>query len=100
MGKNGYRNSQKNNMVPLIEAFCFMTIFEDLKTDEYKVLSDFQDNVKKVNQQVTDKVGDQKLDYCRETMYQLMGQSDKLKKLLLDSYNNKNKILNFGLTQK
>ena len=98
VGKNGYRNDKKDNMIPLIEAFCFMTVMTDLKTEEFNAFSDFKKNIKKLEKQKTDKEGDEKLDYYRQTMYQMMGQSEKLRALLLDKYNKTKDILNFELT--
>lgn len=98
VGKNGYHYNTKDNMLPLIEAFCFNAIMKDLTTDEYKVISDFQKNIKALESQKTDKNGDEKLDYYRQTMYQMMGQNEKLKKLLRDKYDFKKRILNFELT--
>ena len=100
VGKNGYRFDKKDNMIPLIEAFCFMTVMNDLKTDEYKVFSNFKKNIKKLKKQKTDKEGNEKLDYYRQTMYQMMGRSDRLRTLLLEKYNKKKDILNFELTEK
>lgn len=97
VGKNGYHYNKKDNMLPLIEAFCFNAIMEDLKTEEYKIISDFQKNIKELQSQKTDKNGEEKLDYYRQTMYQMMQQNDKLRKLLIDKYENKKRILNFEL---
>lgn len=97
VGKNGYHNNKKNLMAPLIEAFCFMTIMNDVSAEEFKILPEFKTNIKKVQDIATDKIGNDKLEFYRENMYLEMKQNEKLKNLLLEKYKSKKSMLNFEI---
>jgi hypothetical protein len=98
VGKNGYHNNKKNLMAPLVEAFCFMAIMNDVSAEEFKILPEFKTSIKKVQNTATDKVGNDKLEFYRESMYFEMKQNEKLKNLLLEKYKVKKSMLNFEIT--
>jgi hypothetical protein len=95
VGKNGYRNNPGHDMVPLIEAFCFMAIFEHLDPDKYGIYADFRDNAMKLKDEYTGRDDEEKLMYFRASMYEMMARSDNLKRLLRDHYTLKKEMLNF-----
>ena len=99
VGHNGHRYGNNDNMTPLIEAFCFMAVMDDVSTEEYNIFSVFRKNINKLEKQKTDKEGEDKLEYYRMTMYAMMRKSNKLRALLIDKYNKKKNILNFELTE-
>jgi hypothetical protein len=97
VGNNGYHNTSKADMTPLVEAFCFNVIFTNMRSEEYDMWGQLKENAMKIKEEPTDLEGDEKLELYRLRMYELMAGNEKLKKLLRESYEQQKAMLNFRL---
>lgn len=97
VGFNGYQNQNKQTMIPLIEAFSFMTVFNNLDNENFNFMLDFNNNKKNLEKESANFNNEEKLNYTRNNMYALMSKSESLKRLLIQEYQKKENILNFKI---
>jgi hypothetical protein len=98
VGMNGYQHNQQLLTNPLVEAFCFMALFQNLHNPEYGYWAYFTQQVKRIRTKY--RVGDnrvQRIETARQEMYGLMGANLELKRALLAEYARKEAMLNFVL---
>jgi len=93
VGKNGYRNSFKNDMKPLVEAFCFNTVMSNIQDTTYDIYQDYSNARKSIKAKNIEGANEVKLEYIRNEMYKKMKHSKNLSQLILNTYqNNKDKL--------
>lgn len=98
VGLNGFKGkSVTSESHPLVEAFCFMTVMDFAQIEGVNYYRDFKLNVKKLSKEYLTLSSEQRLSLIREKMYQIMGNNEDLRKILLSEYERKKNILSFEL---
>lgn len=95
-GINGIKQTEKIRH-PHIEAFCFSTILNNLKGDEFSIYDEFVKGIKelyKINLGLAD---EERLLRAQGAMYMFMRKNKQLAELLLTEYQRKKKYLPFLL---
>lgn len=98
VGLNGFKGKPvTSESHPLVEAFCFMTVMDFAQKDGVNYYRDFKLNVKKISKEYLALSSEQRLTLIREKMYQIMGNNEDLRKILLSEYERKKNMLSFEL---
>lgn len=98
VGMNGYEHNRQLLTNPLLEAFCFMALFQNLHSPNYQYWSFFKQQVKRIRDKyrtMLDPV--QRIEEDRREMYKLMQNDKELERALLTEYSRKRSMLNFVL---
>jgi len=98
-GRNGIIKTEKNRN-PNIEAFCFVSIFNNLNNEKYNLYDVFVEEIKKlykINLGINKK---ERLLRAQGAIYISMSNSDTLKALLKDEYEKNKSYLPFILETK
>ncbi|GAA3911904.1 hypothetical protein GO495_25735 [Chitinophaga oryziterrae] len=96
IGQNAYADDKRNSTYPLIEAFCFMAIMNNIETAQY--YQHFEEYGITISQQTKYLPESERLIVARESMYKEMAGNSALKTALLNAYRNKADMLSFRLT--
>jgi hypothetical protein len=96
IGQNAYADDKRNSTYPLIEAFCFMVIMDNIENAQY--YQQFKEYGTKISQQTKYLPESERLIAARESMYKEMAGNSTLKNALLNAYRNKADMLSFRLT--
>jgi hypothetical protein len=95
-GNNGIKQTEKQRK-PHIEAFCFTTIFNNLKGDRFNMYNEFVNGIKELYEINLGIENEERLLRAQGAMYMFMRNNEKLKELLLFEYENKKEYLPFVL---
>ena len=98
-GINGLKQTEKIRK-PQVEAFCFTTIFNNYRGEQFNMYNEFVKGIKelyKINLGIDD---DDRLLRAQGAMYMFMRSNEKLRELLISEYENKKKYLPFILEVK
>ena len=96
VGMNGYQHNPQLLTNPLVEAFCFMALFQNLHNPDYTYWLYFTQQVKRLRSKYrveTDPI--QRIEAARQEMYSLMATNEELRRALLSEYAHKAGMLNF-----
>jgi hypothetical protein len=74
-----------------------MTVMDFAQIEGVNYYRDFKLNVKKLSKEYLTLSSEQRLTLIREKMYQIMGNNEDLRKILLSEYERKKNILSFEL---
>lgn len=96
IGQNTYADDKRNSTYPLIEAFCFMAIMDDIENAQY--YQQFKEYGSRISQQTKSLPESERLIAARDSMYKEMAGNSALKNALLNAYKNKADMLSFRLT--
>ena len=95
-GINGLKQTEKERR-PQIEAFCFTTIFNNYRGEQFNMYDEFVKGIKelyKINLGIDD---NDKLLRAQGAMYMFMRNNENLKELLILEYKKKKEYLPFIL---
>ena len=98
-GINGLKQTEKERK-PQVEAFCFTTILNNYKGDQFSMYDEFVKGIGelyKINLGLDD---DERILRAQGAMYMFMKNNDKLKELLMIEYENKKEYLPFVVERK
>lgn len=95
-GINGLKQTEKERK-PQIEAFCFSTILNNYKAEQYNMYNEFVKGIKELYKINLGIESDDRLLRAQGAMYLFMRNNDKLNELLLSEYENKKEYLPFVL---
>lgn len=96
VGQNGFvRKTPTNNSMPLVEAFCFMTVLNFIESKENPYYDEYKINAKKLSNEDLQLSIEERLQKIRQKMYQMMASNQNLQRILLSEYEKKKTMLSF-----
>jgi len=95
-GMNGL-NTRKTNRKPLLETFCFATVYKHYTDGDKELYHEFIKGLKSLNTIDLGADAKEKLKQAQTAMYSYMKKSNTLKQLLLKAYHKEKDDLSFVL---
>jgi len=95
-GINGLKQTEKERR-PQIEAFCFTTILNNYRGEQFNMYGEFVKGIKELYKINLGIENNDRLLRAQGAMYMFMRNNEKLKELLLFEYENKKEYLPFVL---
>lgn len=97
VGKNGYRNTKKEDSSPLIEAFCFNSVMGNIFSEKYQYKQDYDSSKNAITPEKFEGTQEEKMEEMRNIMYRDMQNSKSLRDMLREEYMEKKERLSFIL---
>lgn len=100
VGMNGYQNNRELLTNPLVEAFCFMALFQNLHNPDYTYWDSFRQQVRRIRKDYRGVANPtQRIETARREMYSIMAGNADLERALLTEYARKKSMLNFTVAE-
>ena len=96
VGHNGFIGQKPaSDIMPLVEAFCFMTVMNFVESNENPYYNEYKVNAKKFSKEDLNLSIEERLQTIRQKMYQRMASNKHLQNILLSEYEKKETMLGF-----
>lgn len=100
VGMNGYQNNRQLLTNPLVEAFCFMALFQNLHNPDYPYWTSFVQQVRRVRDKYRVAADPtQRVESARREIYSIMARDSDLERALLTEYARKKGMLSFSIVE-